>query len=144
MKNRIKKIILDILCDIVGSILYAMGIHCFAKMANFATGGVSGLALIMNHMWNLPVGVMTIAMNIPLVIVSWKIVGKKYIFKTAKTMVFTMIFLDKEVFIDRYYFNMPVKDIAKREGLKEKKVENILFRGKKKLKEALLKGGILL
>jgi len=94
VKTRIKKIILDILCDIIGSILYAMGIHCFAKMANFATGGVSGLALIMNHMWNLPVGVMTIAMNIPLVIVSWKIVGKKYIFKTAKTMVFTMIFLD--------------------------------------------------
>ncbi|MBR6101301.1 MAG: sigma-70 family RNA polymerase sigma factor [Ruminococcus sp.] len=56
----------------------------------------------------------------------------------------TMTSPEKEVFIDRYYFNMPVKDIAKREGLKEKKVENILFRGKKKLKEALLKGGILL
>ena len=94
MKNKVKTILLDILCDIIGSILYAGGIHCFAQMANFATGGVSGLALIMKHLWNLPVGVMTIVMNIPLVIISWKIVGKKYVFKTMKTMVFTMIFLD--------------------------------------------------
>ena len=71
MKTKVKTILLDILCDIVGSILYAGGIHCFAQMANFATGGVSGLALIMKHMWNLPVGVLKIAMNIQLVIASW-------------------------------------------------------------------------
>ena len=51
---------------------------------------------------------------------------------------------DREVFVDRYYFNMPVKDIAKKEGLKEKKVEHILSKGRLRLKEALIKGGILL
>lgn len=51
---------------------------------------------------------------------------------------------DREVFIDRYYFNMPIRDIALKEGLKEKKVERILYKGKLRLKEALIKGGILL
>ena len=56
----------------------------------------------------------------------------------------TMPSPNKEVFIDRYYFNMPIKDISEREGLKIKKVENILYRGKKRLKKALIKGGVML
>lgn len=50
----------------------------------------------------------------------------------------------REIFIDRYYFQMSVKTIADRYDLKPKKVENILAREKKRLKEALLKGGIII
>ena len=50
----------------------------------------------------------------------------------------------REIFIDRYYFQMSVKTIAGRYGLKPKKVENTLAREKKSLKEALLKGGIII
>ena len=44
-----KELVLDISYDIVGSVLYALGIYTFAKTADFAPGGLSGLALIMNH-----------------------------------------------------------------------------------------------
>lgn len=50
----------------------------------------------------------------------------------------------REIFIDRYYFKMSVKDIASRYGLKPKKVENTLAREKKRLRSALLKGGIII
>ena len=50
----------------------------------------------------------------------------------------------REIFIDRYYFKMSVKDIAARYSLKPKKVENTLAREKKRLKSALLKGGIII
>lgn len=50
----------------------------------------------------------------------------------------------REIFIDRYYFGMSVKDIAQRYDIKPKKVENTLTREKKRLKSALLKGGIIL
>ena len=50
----------------------------------------------------------------------------------------------REIFIDRYYFGMTVNTIAQRYDLKTKKVENTLAREKKRLKEALLKGGIIL
>ena len=46
-----KELVLDISYDIVGSVLYALGIYTFAKTADFAPGGLSGLALIMNHLW---------------------------------------------------------------------------------------------
>ena len=50
----------------------------------------------------------------------------------------------REIFIDRYYFKMSVKTIAERYDLKPKKVENTLAREKKRLKAALLKGGIII
>lgn len=93
-KKEAKNFILDLLCDIGGSILYSLGIYTFAKMANFAPGGLSGLALIMNYLWGLPIGTMTLVLNIPFVIISYKIVGKKFMFKTARTMVICTIFLD--------------------------------------------------
>ena len=94
IKKSAKRIALDTVCDVIGSILYAMGLYTFAKMANFSPGGISGIALILNYLWKLPVGVMTLIMNIPLVIASYKIVGGRFLAKTAKTMIITTVFLD--------------------------------------------------
>ncbi|MBR6872713.1 MAG: sigma-70 family RNA polymerase sigma factor [Ruminococcus sp.] len=51
---------------------------------------------------------------------------------------------DREIFIDRYYFELDVKEISRRRGVKEKKIWNILSRRKDALKKALIKGGIIL
>ncbi|MBR1765064.1 MAG: sigma-70 family RNA polymerase sigma factor [Ruminococcus sp.] len=64
--------------------------------------------------------------------------------KVIAHCVSTMRHPDREVFIERYYHKLAVKEIAQRHGLSPKKVENILYRGKKTLKKALLKGGIIL
>lgn len=84
----------DFLYNIAGSILYAAGIDTFAGAAGFAPGGVSGLALILNHLWGLPVGIMTLVLNVPLVLISYKAVGKKFLLKTAVTMLISTFFLD--------------------------------------------------
>lgn len=92
--KKINTLLIDLLCDIVGSIIFATGIYTFAKMANFAPGGISGLALIANHLWGLPIGTMSLIMNIPLVLISYKVVGKTFLLKTARTMIISTIFLD--------------------------------------------------
>lgn len=74
--------------------MYAAGIDTFAGAAGFAPGGVSGLALILNHLWGLPVGIMTLILNVPLVLISYKVVGKKFLLKTAVTMLISTFFLD--------------------------------------------------
>lgn len=94
IRRHAKNLALDTLCDLIGSVAYAMGLYTFAKMANFSPGGISGIALIMNYLWNLPIGVMTLIMNVPLVIVSYKIVGPKFLAKTAKSMIISTVFLD--------------------------------------------------
>lgn len=96
LKNKFKPKVLfwDLLYDIAGSILYAAGIYTFARNAGFAPGGVSGLALILNYLVGLPVGTVTLLFNIPLVLISYKAVGKQLLIKSAKTMVISSLFLD--------------------------------------------------
>ena len=86
MKNgRAKNILLDLIYDIIGSIFYGISIYTFAKIGNFAPGGMSGLALIMNYLWHLPIGLTTLVLNLPLILLSYKIVGKEFLLKSFKT-----------------------------------------------------------
>ena len=90
----LKKLGLDIGCDVIGGIFYAMGIVIFAKNAHFAPGGISGLALIANHLWGLPIGIVTLMLNLPLVLISFRVVGREFLLRTARTMLITTVFLD--------------------------------------------------
>ncbi|HJC90550.1 MAG TPA: YitT family protein [Candidatus Mediterraneibacter excrementigallinarum] len=91
---KLKSVAADLLFDVVGSIFYAAGIYTFAGDAEFAPGGVSGLALILNYLLGLPVGTVTLLFNIPLVAVSYRAVGKMLLIKSARTMVISSLILD--------------------------------------------------
>lgn len=95
MKSKVwKNRILDLVCDIVGGLLYATAIYSFAKMAGFAPGGISGLAIIINHLCGVPIGVMTLLLNIPLILVSYRVLGNRFLLKSARTMIICTIFVD--------------------------------------------------
>ena len=96
MKNKfdIKLFIIDTLYFIGGSILFALGVYTFALNAKFAPGGLSGLGLILAHFTPFPVGVLTFALNIPLIILCAKTVGSKFIYKSLWAMVVNTIFID--------------------------------------------------
>ena len=85
---------IDLFCDVLGSILSAIGIYTFAKLANFAPGGISGVALILNHLWNLPIGTTSLVINIPLILLSYRIVGRKFMIKSIRTILINTFFLD--------------------------------------------------
>ena len=55
---------------------------------------MTGLALILNYLTGFPVGTLTLLFNIPLVLISYKAVGKRLLLKSAKTMVIASFFLD--------------------------------------------------
>lgn len=93
-KQKIKTFLIDLGYDIVGSFIYALGIYTFAKASNFAPGGISGLAIIANYLWNMPIGIVNIILNIPLIIISYRIVGRAFMLKSFKTMLINTIFLD--------------------------------------------------
>ena len=51
----------------LGSVIYALGFVLFYAPNDVALGGITGLAQVINHVIPaLPVGVLTIVMNIPL------------------------------------------------------------------------------
>lgn len=93
-KSGWKSILLDLGSDVVGSILYSIGLYAFAKEGNFAPGGISGLALIINYLTTLPIGAMTIVLNIPCILLSYRIVGKRFLMKSVRSILISTFFLD--------------------------------------------------
>lgn len=85
---------LNLSSDIFGSILYAVGIYTFASNADFAPGGISGLALIIYHIWGLPIGTVSLFMNLPLILLSYRLVGRRFMLKSIRTILISTFFLD--------------------------------------------------
>ena len=57
MKNvNWKELFIDILVDIVAGMIIAVGIYNFALNADFPVAGFSGIAIILYHIFGLPVG----------------------------------------------------------------------------------------
>lgn len=89
-----KQLIKDLYVDIVGGLLVAVGVYNFAVAAGFPLSGVSGFAVVFYHFWGLPIGLMTFVMNIPIILVCYKILGKYFILKSVKTIIISTIMMD--------------------------------------------------
>lgn len=85
----------DVLHDIVGSILYAAGIYTFAATANFAPGGITGVAMIINHFFPfLRIGLLSLLINVPVAIICYRLLGRVFFFKSVKSMLISAFFMD--------------------------------------------------
>lgn len=56
----------DYLFMIIGSFLFAVAIDMFTAPNDVVTGGVTGIATMLNYLFGLPIGIMTLVINIPL------------------------------------------------------------------------------
>ncbi|MBT9775535.1 DUF2179 domain-containing protein [Clostridium sp. MCC353] len=91
---RKKEVGKDILYDAASAFVQAIGVHCFIEPCMIAPGGASGIALLVNYLSGLPVGALTFAINIPLLILSYIFLGKSMTVKTLKTVVIMSAVLD--------------------------------------------------
>lgn len=91
MKNNKGKSLFYLL---TGSFIYSLGTHCFVSPANIAPGGASGLALMVNYICGLPIGVLTMLVNIPLLILAWIYLSRGFAIKTAISCGVCSIILD--------------------------------------------------
>ena len=64
---------------VLGSMIYAIGFQYFMFPNNIVSGGISGIAMILNHFTHWPVGMMVIVMNVPLFLIAWKHFGADYL-----------------------------------------------------------------
>ncbi len=83
---------LDLLRDAVfivaGAFIQAISVVMFYNPANLAPGGVSGLALILNRLWGLPIGVLIMVLNLPLLALGMRTLGGwKFLARTVVTTV---------------------------------------------------------
>ncbi len=89
-----KSLLIQLIADCVGSLFIAASIYVFAKNANFAPGGINGASVIINYIFSLPIGMVSLFLNIPIIIISYKFLGIKFLLKSLKTMIISAAFMD--------------------------------------------------
>ncbi len=71
----------------IGVGIAVVGLNIFLVPGKIAAGGVSGIATILYHLWNVPLGISIIVLNIPLFVFGIKFLGKTFAFRTVYALV---------------------------------------------------------
>lgn len=77
-----KTFLKDTVALLCGSTLFALALCIFAIPNSLLTGGAGGVAIILNYIFGLPVGLGVFIINLPLIIMTAKICGKRYTIRT--------------------------------------------------------------
>lgn len=88
------KIIRSIFLDIIAAIFLGISIDVFAIAAKFAPGGVTGLSVIANYLFGAPIGIVIIILNIPIIIFTYKRLGKVFLLNSIKSIIISSLFID--------------------------------------------------
>ena len=94
MVRKVRSAALDLLCMVVGSIIYAVGVNGFTAPNNIAPGGVTGIATMLNYLFDTPIGIVIFLINIPIIL--WAIVeiGYKLVAKTMLAIICNSVAID--------------------------------------------------
>lgn len=84
----------EIMGTILGSGIMAIGVSLFLLPNQLSTGGFSGIATIAYYIFNIPLGVANIILNIPLFLIALYKLGTKFIGKSIIGTVSLSIFID--------------------------------------------------
>ncbi len=98
----------------LGTLIQAVSLWIFFVPANLASGGVSGVAQLINHFTNWPIGLMVLVGNIPLFALGWRFLGgRRFALRTAVAIITYSFFTDTLLKIPAfsYYTNILINDL---------------------------------
>ncbi|MDV4149216.1 YitT family protein [Clostridium sp. AL.422] len=82
-----KHMVLDFIIIFVGCIIASLGVNLFLVNAQLLSGGATGVALILQYLYNIPSGITVFLINIPLFFLSYKMLNKRFTLYSAVGMV---------------------------------------------------------
>ena len=88
------KLWFDVLKILVGSSLVAISFRYLTFPNSIVSGGVTGIAQIVNLLTGLPVGAVTVVINVPLFLWAWQKLGKRFVALTLLCMLTTSLLID--------------------------------------------------
>lgn len=87
-------VIRDILITIIGSAIMAIGISLFLLPNKLSTGGVSGISTVLYYLFNMPMGLSILIINIPLFLFGMFKIGKYFFAKSILGTVSLSLFIE--------------------------------------------------
>ena len=84
----------DIAFELVGSFLAAVALYNFALKAEFLMTGFSGISLILHRLFGLPIGALTLVLNIPVAIWCYKLLGRDFFLRSVRCTIISSLMVD--------------------------------------------------
>ncbi len=85
---------LDVLVIILGTFITAIGIVVFIAPNKIAAGGVSGVAIILYHLFHFPIGLTMLIINLILFAIGFYLLGSEFGLKSILATVLLSVFVD--------------------------------------------------
>ncbi|MGL5354853.1 MAG: YitT family protein [Clostridium sp.] len=82
-----KSVILDFIVIFLGCLIASLGVNLFLTNAKLLSGGATGIALILEYTVNIPSGVTVFLINLPLFLLSYKRLNKRFTLYSAIGMI---------------------------------------------------------
>ncbi|MDR1172242.1 MAG: YitT family protein [Bacteroidales bacterium] len=79
---------------VIGTFSLAVGMVFFIAPYKFVPGGVYGISIVIHHLLGTPIGLVSLCMDIPLLLIGIKVLGSKFGVKTFVGIVLTAVFVD--------------------------------------------------
>lgn len=94
-----KRDLWDFVLILLGALIQALALRLFLVPADLVSGGISGLAQLLNHYIAFPIGLIVLIGNIPLFILGWRYLGgPRFALRTILSILAFSIFTDVLVF----------------------------------------------
>ncbi|QAY66139.1 YitT family protein [Paenibacillus protaetiae] len=77
MASSIVKQARSLLPILLGTCIYAFGLHYFVLPNQLMEGGVTGITILLHYAFGWPLSITTLLLNIPLFVVGWKMLGRQ-------------------------------------------------------------------
>ena len=91
----VKRFLYETVMITVGCTIFALGFDWCVAPNHFSIGGMTGIAQIINALIPaLPVGILTIVLNVPLFVLGWIYLGKRALFSSLIAMVVSSLMVD--------------------------------------------------
>ena len=100
-KAMMKRCVIVFVVTVIGTLLYAIGMNAFFVPHHFLAGGLAGIAMIIYYLTGFPIGTMNLLLNIPLLILSLRYMGKFYTAVSILGTVTLSFFIDATAFLSQ-------------------------------------------
>ena len=87
LKLKKYKALISFIMLTIGSVLAAYSLETFLIPNTILDGGITGISIIISKLTNIPLGILVLVLNIPLIYIGYKNMGKSFLIRTVYSMI---------------------------------------------------------
>ncbi len=94
MKPRIRTRMIKLAMVVFGNLLYALSVTLFILPSNVISCGTTGIGLVMEHLWNVPISGFVLVFNVIMLALGWLVLGKGFAMTTELSSLLYPVLLE--------------------------------------------------